>query len=125
MHIHLKGFPGGVSGDESTCQCRRLRRHRFDPWVGKIPWSSKWQPAPIILPGKFHGQESLVGYSPWGCKESDMTEHTNTLGAKNTCDQQWSVWFFCFFFFLLYFYLFESPTKISHIYQVNFTGKRT
>ena len=46
----------------------------FDPWVGKIPWVRKWQPPPVFLPGKSHGQRSLAGYSPWGCKESDMTE---------------------------------------------------
>ena len=43
---------------------------RFDLWVGKIPWRRKWQ----LLPEKFQGQRSPVGYSPWGCKESDMTE---------------------------------------------------
>ena len=42
------------------------------------PWRRKWQPTPVFLPGKFHGQRSLVGYSPWGCKELDMTEHTHT-----------------------------------------------
>ena len=42
---------------------------------GKIPWSRKWQPTPVFLPGKFHDQRSLVGYSPWGHKESDITEH--------------------------------------------------
>ena len=41
-----------------------------------IPWGREWQTTPVFLPGKFHGQRSLVGYSPWGCKESDMTEHT-------------------------------------------------
>ena len=71
------GFPGGK---ESTCQCRRCKRCGFNPWVGKTPWSRKWQPDPVFLPGKFHGQRSLVGYSPWGRKESDTTEcaHTNT-----------------------------------------------
>ena len=44
----------------------------------KIPWSTKWQATPVFLPGKFHGQKSLMGYSHWGCKESDMTEHTHT-----------------------------------------------
>ena len=62
------------SGKESTCQCRRHRRRRFSPWVEKIPWSRKWQPTPVFLPGKLHGQRSLVGYSPWGRKESDTTE---------------------------------------------------
>ena len=42
---------------------------------GKIPWRRKWQPAPVFLLGESHGQRSLVGYSLWGHKESDMTEH--------------------------------------------------
>ena len=49
-------------------------RPRFEPWVGKIPWRRKWQSTPGLLPGKSHGQRSLVGYSPWGRKESDTTE---------------------------------------------------
>ena len=49
-------------------------RPRFDRWVGKIPWRRKWQPTPVLLLGKFHGWKSLVGYSPWGCKELDTTE---------------------------------------------------
>ena len=40
-------------------------------------WSRKWQPTPVFLPGKLHGQRSQAGYSPWGHKESDMTEHTH------------------------------------------------
>ena len=48
----------------------------FDPWVGKIPWRREWQPTPVFLPGEFHGQRSLVGYSPWGRTESDTTEVT-------------------------------------------------
>jgi len=46
------------------------------PWVRKIPWSRKWQPTPVFLPGKSHGQRSQVGYSPWSHKEVDMTEAT-------------------------------------------------
>ena len=41
----------------------------------KIPWRRVWQPTPVFLPGEFHGQRSLEGYSPVGCKESDTTEH--------------------------------------------------
>ena len=70
-------FPGGTSGREPACQCRRCRRHGFSPWVGKIPWSRKWQPIPVFLPGESHGQRCLVGYSPWGHKESDMTYQLN------------------------------------------------
>ena len=46
----------------------------FDPWVRKIPWRRAWQTTPVFLLGKFHRQRILVGYSPWGHKESDMTE---------------------------------------------------
>ena len=46
----------------------------YDPWVGKIPWRRAWQPTPVFLPGKFHGQRSLAGYSPRGHKKSDTTE---------------------------------------------------
>ena len=49
-------------------------RPGFDPWVRKIPWRREWSPTPVFLPGKFHGLRSLVGYSPWGSKESDTTE---------------------------------------------------
>ena len=56
-------------GKESDCQCRRLV---FNPWFRKIPWRREWQPTPVFLPGKSHGQRSLAGYSTWGCKESDM-----------------------------------------------------
>ena len=52
----------------------RHRRHRFDPGLGEIPWRRAWQPTPVLLPGGPHGQRSLVGYSPWGCKEQDTTE---------------------------------------------------
>ena len=51
-----------------ACQCRREKRHGFDPWVGKITWRRKQQPTPVFLPGEPHGQRSLVNYSPWGCR---------------------------------------------------------
>ena len=54
--------------------CLQCGRGRFDPWVGKIPWRREWQPTLVLLPGEPHGQRSLVDYSPWGHKESDMTE---------------------------------------------------
>ena len=63
---------------KSTCQCRRGKRLRFDLWVGKIPWRRKWQTTPVFLPGESHGQ-SLLGYSLWGHKESDTTEHTGAV----------------------------------------------
>ena len=48
----------------------------FDPWVGKIPWRRAWRPTPVSLPGESHGQRRLVGCSPWGLRESDVTEAT-------------------------------------------------
>ena len=49
------------------------------PWVRKIPWRRKWQPTPVFLPGESHWWSSLVGYSPWGRKESDTTERVHLL----------------------------------------------
>jgi len=48
------------------CQCRRHKGCRFDSWVGKIPWKRAWQPTPVFLPGKSHGQRSLAGNNPLG-----------------------------------------------------------
>ena len=70
-----EGFTGGSNDKEHACQsCRRCKRGRFHPWVRMIPWRRKWQLTPVFLPGEFHGQRNLVGYSPWGGKESDTTD---------------------------------------------------
>ena len=76
LYAVVKGLPGGSSGNEPACQCRRSKRPRVNPWVREMPWRRTWQPTPIFLPGDSHGQRSLVGYSPQGLKESDMTETT-------------------------------------------------
>ena len=60
------GFPDDASDKEPLCQCRRHKRHRFCPWVGKIPWRRVWQPTEGFLPGESYGQRSLVGDSPGG-----------------------------------------------------------
>ena len=70
------GFPGRASDKELTCNARDVKRHQFDPWVGKSPWSIAQQPTPVFLPRKSHGQRSLAGYSPQGCKTLDVTEVT-------------------------------------------------
>jgi len=54
------------------------RDARLIPGSGRFPWRRKWQPTPVFLPGRYHGQRSLVGCSPWDCKELDMTEHAHT-----------------------------------------------
>ena len=89
IYVFIMSFPGGASGEEPACQCRRCERCGFDPWIRKIPWRRAWPPTPICLPGespwteevvrvyfswKFLGQRSLVGYSPKCCKESDTAE---------------------------------------------------
>ena len=84
--------PDGISGNGPTCQCSRHKRLRFDPWVGKSPWSRKRQPTPVFLPGQFHGERSLAGYSPWGHKESNttwVTEHTHTHTHTHHVPSPW------------------------------------
>ena len=76
--LMLFGLPWWLSDKESFCQCKNLR---FNCWVRKIPWRRIWQLTPVFLPGKSHEQKRLgnptdrraLGYSPRGCKESDMT----------------------------------------------------
>ena len=58
------GFPGGTSGKEPACQCRRHQRRGFNPWARTIPWKRALQSTPVFLPGEPHGQRSLAGYSP-------------------------------------------------------------
>ena len=77
----LWGLPSWIRGKKFTCQCKR---YGFNPWVGKLPWGRKWKPTPVFLLGKFHGQRSLEGYSPWGLKRvrydlvTKQWQHTNT-----------------------------------------------
>ena len=82
--VPLPSLPSGTSGKESTCQCRRYKRHRFNPWVRKMPWRRTWQPTPALLPGKFHRDRSFVGYKLWGYKESDTTECAHARAHTHT-----------------------------------------
>ena len=66
-----RGFPGGSDGKESACNEGDLG---LIPGSEKIIWRREWLHTPGFLPGEFHGQKSLVGYSPWSCKELDVTE---------------------------------------------------
>ena len=63
-----------VCGSDGKSVCLQCGRPGFNPWDGKISWRRKRQLTPVFLPGEPHGRRSLVGYSPWGLKESDMTE---------------------------------------------------
>ena len=76
-----EGFQVATSGNESTCQCRRHKRHGLYPWVGKIPWRRAWQPTPVSLLREAHGQRSLAGYIVHGVAKNQTwlkwlcTEH--------------------------------------------------
>ena len=77
------GFPGGASGKESACQWG----DRFDPWAGTILWSRKWQPVPVSLPEKFHGQRSLAGKQFMGSQRvrcNWATEHISIVYTRQT-----------------------------------------
>ena len=81
--IYVMLLPWWLCGKESACQCKR---HRFDPWVRKIPWKRKQLPTPEFLPRKSHGQRNLVGYSPWGHKRFrhnlDTEQHVSHLSKE-------------------------------------------
>ena len=104
--IFLFGLPRLYSGKESACHCRRLKRPEFDPWIRRIPCRREWHPTPVFLPGEFHGQRSLAGSSPWGCKELDMTEQEHTVFLFNVSSFGYKT---IFFFFLLF-----SLTTLHH-----------
>ena len=76
IHCHDLGLPWRLSRWRNHLQCRRPG---FDPWVRKIPLRRKWEPSPVFLPEKSHGQKSPVGYSPQGLKELGMTAHTHVI----------------------------------------------
>ena len=86
MHPDVPWWHSGYS------VCLLCGRPWLDPWVGKLPWRRKWQPTPVLLPGKFHGRRSLVGYSPWDCKELHTTEQlhfSNVHGNIIYNNQMW------------------------------------
>ena len=78
MAYWFYGLPRWCSVERSTYQYRRCKKHRFEPWVSKIPWGRKWQPTPLFLSEKFQGQRSLVDYSSRGHKGDWMNEHSHT-----------------------------------------------
>ena len=88
-----QGFPGGSA-------VKNLPANAGDPWVRKIPWRREWLPTPVLLPGEFHGQRSLAGYSPWGCRvRHDLATKLSTLtsllpvGPFHSFRLQVSKWF--------------------------------
>ena len=94
----------------------------FDPRLRKIPWRRKWQPTPVLLLGKSHGWRSLVGYSPWGHKESDMTEQHHLGCFKLFHSSLMHIWFHfqpfssvLKFFYSFYIYVF---LKLINLFSV-------
>ena len=85
-------MPGGVNDKEPACQCRKCKRCRFHPWVGKILWRRAWQHTRVFLPGESHGQRSLAG-CPWGCRETQLSDFARygiglprcLSGKESTC----------------------------------------
>ena len=81
-YCQLRSFPGGsvVKNPSANAGDNSLIPGKIkSPRIGNIPWRKKWHPTPIFLPGKSHGQRSLVGYSPWGHQKSDMTERLHPM----------------------------------------------
>ena len=85
--VILPGIPRWLNDKESACQ---FRRHGFDPWVRKISWRRKWQPTPAFLPEKYHGQKSLVGFSPWSHKR--VRHHLVTKPQQQRRRDKFSRW---------------------------------
>ena len=77
-------LPWWLSGQQFVCQYMRHRRHQFDPWVERIYWRRKWQPLPVFLPGKSHGQRSLEGYIVFGVAKSRTWLSNWTLTSKGS-----------------------------------------
>ena len=73
----------------TACKCRRCKRHRFDPWVRKIPWRRAWQRTPGFLPGKPHGQRSLMGYNLWGRNASGTALRLSTPNGPKHLYAAW------------------------------------
>ena len=102
---NILGLYPGSADKEPACQCRRHKRYRFNPLVGKIPWRRKWQPTPVLLPRKSHGRRSLVQATVHGVAESRTRlsdpAPSNPMG-KNTLIEITSPLFFSLWFWILY-----------------------
>ena len=79
------GFPDGSADTESACSAGDTRKLGSIPGVGKVHWGRERLPTPVFLPGESHGQRTLVGHSPQGCKESDTTEQLSPSTMSIVC----------------------------------------
>ena len=101
----IRGFPGAAVVKKNL---PANKRHRFDPWVRKIPWRRKWQPTPVFLPGKSHGQRSLAGYTVHG-----VTKNQTQLSEHKQAPRIWKTKQFWVLFLLEFFMPQKSPLSIS------------
>ena len=119
---HIDGLPWWLSGKESACQCRR---HGFYPRVRKIPWRRKWLPALVLLPGKSHGQRSLLDFSPWVAMSwTQLRDWTITTVMLITWKWVENPYFYLFTWWMisdLYFKLNSFPWSYigSHLQYIN------
>ena len=81
----LLGFPGGTSGKESTCQCRRHKGCGFNPWVRKIPWRRAWQPTLVFLPGESPWTEEPGGLQSMGSQSQTRPKQLSTHACPSFC----------------------------------------
>ena len=128
IYVPIAGLPWWLSSKETACHYRRLKRCRFDPWVRKIPWSRKWQPTPVFLPGKFHGQKSPGGYSPRDHKESNTTEHAPLpLSNRWQTATNWIKFLLALSISLIYFlgfkFVLRQETWFKFVFCITFCNK--
>ena len=128
-----------LSGKQSACHCMNHRRHEFDPWVRKIPWRRKWQPTPVFLPGKSHGQKSLAGCSPWCHKRvSWLSTHAHIHTHLQHCQKAIKMGFvaqnfnnseiighICFVLNPVYTLFFENLVCVWYCIVHEFNGNKT
>jgi len=116
--------PRWFSGKESTCQCRRRKRHGSNPWIGKIPWRRKWQPTLVFFHGRSNRQRSLAGYNPWGCKRvrhdwATQTTTTQPVIQARIPDVTLRIHTFSSIFFVLRFLLLFLPMLSSALWSLS------
>ena len=113
----LVGFPGGTSGKESACECRRHKRHGFDPWVRKIPWRRKRQPTPIFFTWRIPWTKEPGGPQSMGMQRVRqwLTKHTpkfwqlelNRLVSYDFFLTKWHMW-------IINIYIIFSKNLLNH-----------
>ena len=91
MGSPFRGFLGGAIVKNLLGNAEN-RETQVQSLVGKIPWSKKWLPTPVSLPGKSHGQRSSVGFRPWDHRESDTTQHQHHHHQRELKDKSWKAW---------------------------------